>query len=903
MTGKRPRYPRFRGKSNSKRSSVQEASLYEDCRIDPVLRNSFRKIGKPEAGPFRPDPFQLEALEKLKTGDVLVSAPTGAGKTWIAMQAIKENLGKNLRTWYASPLKALSNSLYEEFLTEFGSPMCGILTGERKENTDAPVVVGTTEILRNQLYDNMHQGTNLNSDLVILDEAHYLSDPDRGVVWEEVLIYLPPRVRLLLLSATVSNAEEVCGWLMKNRKTKAHVVRSGERPVPLETLFLFPEGLITPLSGKKGLYPKVKKYVSSQPSQGRYRRQAKPVFDSIISCLKKQNLLPAIFFLKSRMDCDNALAMCHNLNFRDERKSKLKEEVKRFIEDYPHLENHRHLKLMMKTLLASHHAGHLPYWKVLIEKMMNKGYLDAIFSTSTVAAGVNFPARTVVLLQSDKFNGQTFADLSATELHQMTGRAGRRGMDNIGFVVVVPGIHQDPQLIHELIGSDPEPLVSQIRINFSMVLNLLLSHVPDDVRILLELSFARYRKGGNGSWMKRYLDDIINTLAALLPESNCDSSDPFEVSELINERADLKRRQREARKGTSRDSLISAVKPLLQKGRVFRSRNGGDYILVHRYTDRSRVLCFSLEIGKMIRVKKGKARLRRVAVEKIEYLYDRVVDIPDEMDVSSLQEIVTGLEDEELEILETDNIINENGRETARKIEYRANNLPCVGCRSLPSCNVSRNKPLRKALGNFKSVSHMIDGMGDTLWISFKRHLRFLKETGFVDTNGRLTEDGIWASKLRLDQPLLIAEAIRNGGFRDASPEVLAGLTALFVWDRTQEVEARLGGLDDLDIMLDAFDRLMGSMEEIMLLMDRKGFYYPRIMFWPGAALFQWAKGTSWETLLGCIPIGEGDMASLIVRTADHLRQVLNLQETHPVLARTAGEAIDLILKEPVFLP
>ncbi len=903
MTEKRPRNPRFKGRYKPKRTSAPKNAYYENCRIDPVLNNRFRKIGRPEAGHFRPDPFQLESLDKLKDGDVLVSAPTGAGKTWIAKQAIEGNLKNNLRTWYASPLKALSNSLYEEFMTEFGAASCGILTGERKENTDAPVIVGTTEILRNQLYDNMHEGTNLNSDLVILDEAHYLSDPDRGVVWEEVLIYLPSRVRLLLLSATVSNAEEVCGWLMKNRKTKARVVRSEKRPVPLEMLFLFPDGLITPLSGKKGLYPKVKKFVLSQPSHGRGRRQERPGFDSIISCLKKMDLLPAIFFLKSRMDCDNALAMCHDLNFPDERKIKIKEEIKQFLKEYPHLENHRHLNPMMNTLVASHHAGHLPYWKVLIEKMMNRGYLDAIFSTSTVAAGVNFPARTVVLVQSDKFNGHTFADLSATELHQMTGRAGRRGMDNIGFVMVVPGIHQDPRLIHELIGSDPEPLVSQIRINFSMVLNLLLSHVPDDVRILLELSFARYRQGGNETWISKYLDDIINTLDALLPESRCDRRDPFEVSELVNERADLKRRQRKAMKGNHREGIIDKIKPLLEKGRIFRSRSNADYVLVHRFSDRGRVLCFALEIGKPIRIKNGKPRLRRVSIEKIEFLYDRVVEIPDENDVSCLQQIMDELEHEEFEILDMDSLIHERGKEAVMAIDYKINNLPCTGCRSLPSCNISRNKPLRKALSNFKSVSHMIDGLGDTLWISFRRHLRFLKETGFVDEAGRLTGDGIWASKLRLDQPLLIAEAIRSGGFSGASPEVLAGLTALFVWDRTQEVETRLGGLEDLDIMLDAFEQLMDSMGEIMLLMNRRDFFYPQINFWPGAALFQWAKGISWETLLGCISIGEGDMASLIVRTADHLRQVLNLRETHPALAETAGEAIALILREPVFLP
>ncbi len=902
-TGNISRTTHFKGKYKSGRSLIHESAFYDYCRIDPVLINSFSKIGKPETRPFKPDPFQLEALEKLKEGDVLVSAPTGSGKTWIAIQAIKDNLKKNLRTWYASPLKALSNSLYEEFLTEFGAASCGILTGERKENTDAPIIVGTTEILRNQLYDNMHEGTSLSNDLVILDEAHYLSDPERGVVWEEVLIYLPSRVRLLLLSATVSNADEVCGWLMKNRKTNACVVRSDERPVPLETLFLLPDGLITPLSGKKGLYPKVKNYVMSQPGHGRNRGRGRPEYDNIIKALRGQNLLPAIFFLKSRMDCDDALAMCHHLNFRDERKSKMKEEIEGFLTQYPHIKNHRHLGPMMRTLTASHHAGHLPYWKVLIEKMMNKGYLDAIFSTSTVAAGVNFPARTVVLVQSDKFNGHTFENLTATELHQMTGRAGRRGMDNIGFVLVIPGIHQDPQLIHELTSSTSEPLISQIRINFSMVLNLLLSHGPDDVRTLLMLSFAKYHQRGNETWVSNYLNDIINTLRALLPDSKCDNRDPFEVSELINERADLKQRQRKARKGRDRESHLSVLKPMLERGRVFRSRNGADYILVQRFTVRGRILCFALETGQMIRMKNGKPRLRRVSVEKIEFLYDKVVDIPNENDVASLQGIMEELEHEELEILDTDNLTEKNGRKILEATDYKANVLPCKGCPSLPSCNVSRNKPLRKALSNFKSVSHMIDSMGDTLWIGFKRHLRFLKETGFADESGRLTQDGIWASKLRLDQPLLIAEAIRNDGFSDATPEVLAGLIALFVWDREQEVETRLAGLDGLDIMLDAYNLLMDSMGDIMLLMDRRGFLLPQVYFWPGAALFQWSKGISWETLLDLIPIGEGDMASLITRTADHLRQVLNLRETHPFLAETAREAIDLILREPVFLP
>ncbi|MFC1839927.1 hypothetical protein ACFL1N_10120 [Thermodesulfobacteriota bacterium] len=173
----------------------------------------------------------------------------------------------------------------------------------------------------------------------------------------------------------------------------------------------------------------------------------------------------------------------------------------------------------------------------------------------------------------------------------------------------------------------------------------------------------------------------------------------------------------------------------------------------------------------------------------------------------------------------------------------------------------------------------------------------------FVNEKGRLTSDGIWASKLRLDQPLLIAEAIRNDGFKDVAPELLAGLIALFVWDRTQDVETRLGSFEGLDVLDNAYYSLMESLENIIGLKEKRGFKYPQIMFWPCAALYLWTKGIPWDNLMESIPIGEGDMASLIVRTADHLRQVSNLKDTHPDLSRAAKEAKDLMLREPVFLP
>jgi len=332
-------------------------------------------------------------------------------------------------------------------------------------------------------------------------------------------------------------------------------------------------------------------------------------------------------------------------------------------------------------------------------------------------------------------------------------------------------------LINELMDSPPEPLMSQIRINFSMTLNLLLSHSPKEVKTLLDLSFAAFQQADSDDSVRKEWDHLEGSLKRLLPRGNCDTTDPYEILE---------------------------------------------------------------NIRKISEVKKMGAKSREMA---------------------------------------------------------------CGGCERFTDCHIKKNRELHSVLKGFKGLSKRMEGTSKGLWLSFKRHLRFLKETGFVDETERLTSDGIWASKLRLDQPLLIAEAIRRGGFTNLSPEVMAGCIALFVWDRDQDMDLRPGDDGDLDIMEDAFNRVLDSMENIRNLKVARGFEDPPILFWPAAALFLWAKGTKWERLLHRVPIGEGDIASMIVRSADHLRQVVNLRESHPGLAIVAERAIELILREPVLIP
>lgn len=217
------------------------------------IRQLLEGIGTPRTGPFQPDPFQLEALAALEFEDVLVTAPTGSGKTWIAREEIRRLLDAGRRAWYTTPLKALTNSKYQEFSDEFGSDRVGILTGDRKDNTDAQLIVGTTEIYRNQLFDSLRGGSDVDADLVVLDEAHYLADEDRGHVWEEAIILTPPRIRLLLLSATIGNADEFAAWIEDVRGIRCGVVtRPGARPVPLRAAMLLPDKRLLPLMTESG---------------------------------------------------------------------------------------------------------------------------------------------------------------------------------------------------------------------------------------------------------------------------------------------------------------------------------------------------------------------------------------------------------------------------------------------------------------------------------------------------------------------------------------------------------------------------------------------------------------------------------------------------------------------------
>jgi len=701
----RPKRYHYRTKKGEGRFSRNHRPPKIKAGADAELKKIFAGIGVPGKKPFKPDPFQLQALSAVKRSDCLVTVPTGAGKTWIAEQAIARILKKGGRSWYASPLKALSNTKYSEFSKIFGPENVGILTGDRKEKPDAPLIVGTTEILRNQLYDAMYQGTTLLTDFVVLDEAHFLGDEDRGVVWEEIMIYLPSRIPLLLLSATIGNAKIISQWLSSIRGKKCIVVEETKRPVPLYPLFFHPSGTLYPLlvrgsPGKGRLSKKVAAYVSSSRPLYLSPPHKLPPFGDILRVLNKYRLLPAIFFLKSRADCDNALDLCEEGLRHDRiRKDKRSLRIQELVAHNSHIARHRQLWHLEHLAVGAHHSGQLPAWKLILETLMTEGLLDAVFATSTVAAGVNFPARTIVFLNSDRFNGREFLPLSPTEFHQMTGRAGRRGMDHIGFAVAIPGKFMDIRLTAKLMTSPPSDVSSQIKINFSMVLNLLLSHTPEQIEDLLKKSFATY-------------------------------------------------------------------------------------MMIHE----------------------------------------------------------------------------------------------------------------RKKRGIQKSV----ENDHKQLWQDFVRHLDFLKDTGYATQSGRLTADGIWASQLRVDQPLMIAEGFRHGVFPDNDPALLAAVTALFVNER--ESDEIIDKAFMSKALINTFFDVKKNLSIFSARMAKKGFETRPLILQPAATLYAWASGLPWEKVLTIAKMEEGDLAILILRTADNLRHIRSLKDVFPEAASAAATAIDLIMRYPVVM-
>ncbi len=446
--------------------------------------------------PFELDDFQKEACEIIDNGEsVVVCAPTGAGKTVIAQHAINNALKQGCRIFYTTPLKALSNQKFYDFCEQYGADKVGLLTGDTSINRGAQIVIMTTEVFRNMLY-----GTNFGAvadnlkdvRYVVLDEVHYMNDEQRGTVWEESIIYCPTNIQIIALSATVANCDELTNWI-NTVHSKTKLVNTDFRPVPLRFFYFDssqPYKLLPLLTPDGQLNNKIKPE-KPQWARGKDKRK-KTYVKQIIQNLADNDMLPAIYFTFSRKKCDEQMEKCSGLGLNTRKEQ---EEIKAFIEEFiaenPHLYGNKHIEYLIQGV-ASHHAGLLPAWKNLVEKLFQKGLIKVVFATETLAAGINMPARSTVISSTSKRTDSGHRMLTANEFLQMSGRAGRRGMDEVGYVTVVGTPFQTPEEVAELVLSDSNPLESKFSPSYSMVLNLLQRFNLEESKELILKSFGYY---------------------------------------------------------------------------------------------------------------------------------------------------------------------------------------------------------------------------------------------------------------------------------------------------------------------------------------------------------------------------------------------------------------------------
>jgi len=543
-----------------------------------------------EAGlPFKLDGFQREAIEKLERGQggVLVSAPTSSGKTMVAEYAIFRALQDGEKLLYTTPLKALSNQKYHDFVRQYGESNVGLVTGENTINDEAPIVVMTTEILRNLIYEDPNR-----LDLVryvVLDEVHYIDDFPRGSVWEEIVIQAPKTIKLVGLSATIGNYQEIADWMAENRggmETVFHDVR----PVELKMWLAINNRFLPLFKGDGGIdqrtWSKAAQEEEASYRVGGYRSLPSNDLLHVVPELRSLDMLPAIYFIFSRRGCREALQRCsyHEIDLTTAAE---KEAIDRVAaERLQGLKDHDEEALFRRMIdarllrrgLAEHHAGLLPYHKEMVEELFQRGLIKVVFATETLSLGINMPARGVVVSSFTKFDGVNFSNLTTGELTQLMGRAGRRGIDVIGHGVILKEADVEVGTIYEVAMGPTLVVESKFLPSYNMALNLLRVYTPEEAEALMQRSFGQFQKRLAAEQTKERLANVRVQLADIRqmwddPEVSIeDVAQYFKLEDRRRAiRIELKRLRREGaaerrgRRGTRHTRAITPAGRMIQR--------------------------------------------------------------------------------------------------------------------------------------------------------------------------------------------------------------------------------------------------------------------------------------------------------------------------------------------------
>jgi ATP-dependent RNA helicase HelY len=859
---------------------------------------------------FPLDEFQVVACEALEAGEgVLVAAPTGAGKTVVGEFAVHLALATGQKCFYTTPIKALSNQKYGDLLARHGAHNVGLLTGDNAINGDAPVVVMTTEVLRNMLYASSDALRGLG--YVVMDEVHYLSDRYRGAVWEEVIIHLPPSVRVVSLSATVSNAEEFAEWLVTVRGHTKVVVEE-HRPVPLwqhvlagnRLLDLFEEsgkqvnGALLRLQREERV---TEQWGPRRPGRGGHRPRGGVPLPSrvdVVEKLDREGLLPAITFIFSRAGCDAAVQQCLRaglrLNSNDER-ARVREYVELRCTELPEED----LAVLgywewldgLERGVAAHHAGLIPTFKECVEELFVRGLVKAVFATETLALGINMPARSVVLERLVKWNGETHADVTPGEYTQLTGRAGRRGIDVEGHAVVLWTAGLDPLAVAGLASTRTYPLRSSFRPSYNMAVNLVGSVGREKARALLELSFAQFQADKAVVGLARQVARNEEALRGYAESMTCHLGDFKSYADL---RVAIAAREASLARDSAAQRRIAAVQSLeqLKPGDVVRVPSGRRsglavvldpglsttddprpvVLLEDKQVKRLSMVEFSNEVRPLGRVKVPRnfnPRSPQARRDLASSLRSLGLDVDGDRPRKARS---SAADDAELHRL---------------RRELRSH--PCHGCaeREDHARWAERWHKLRR---DTDSLQQKVRGRTGSIARTFDRVVALLESLGYVRADA-VTPTGRMLAQVYNESDLLVVECLRSGVWDALTPPELAACVSVLVYEARgpADNDPKIPGgavRETLAEMVRQWARLKEAEEDQHLDFLREpdpGFAW---------AAYRWAAGARLDAVLTESDLTAGDFVRWAKMLLDLLSQVADVAAENSPVRGTAKSAL-----------
>ncbi|HEX3287495.1 MAG TPA: RNA helicase [Mycobacterium sp.] len=767
---------------------------------------------------FKLDDFQTRACQALEDGHgVLVCAPTGAGKTVVGEFAVHLALAAGRKCFYTTPIKALSNQKHTDLVRRYGPESIGLLTGDQSINGDAPVVVMTTEVLRNMLYADSETLHGLSH--VVMDEVHFLADRMRGAVWEEVILHLPEEVRLVSLSATVSNAEEFGGWI-KTVRGDTTVVVDEHRPVPLWQHVMVGKRLFDLFDYRAGnaakngrellVDPELLRHIANRREADRladwrprgrggqrgrptiYRTPSRP---DVVEMLEHENLLPAITFIFSRAGCDAAVKQCLRSSLRlttDGERTRIAEVVDRRCADLSDsdlvvLGYHEWRDGLLRGL-AAHHAGMLPVFRHTVEELFTEGLIKAVFATETLALGINMPARTVVLERLVKFDGEQHVQLTPGEYTQLTGRAGRRGIDVEGHAVVLWTPDVDPAEVAGLASTRTFPLRSSFAPSYNMTINLVHQMGPEQAHQLLERSFAQYQADRSVSGLVRGIDRgerLLDEIAAELGGRDAPILEYVRLRGAISqrERAQARASRLERRKATN-NALTS-----LRRGDIVNIANGrraGLAVVLEPARDdedpRPLVLTENRWAGRISSADYSGASAKVGSMtlpKRVEHRQPRVRrDL-----ASALRSATAGL-------------AVPKGRRSGPPSDHDVD-PELAGLREQLTRHAAHRLPDREERARLaerylrierdnEQIQQKVAAATNSLARTFDRIVELLTERGFirdVDGDPKVTDDGRLLARIYSESDLLVAECLRSGVWDGLTSAELAGVMSAVLYE------------------------------------------------------------------------------------------------------------------------